>query len=610
MRGNHVCLEILTLFEIEGRTRLHEMTRTLVDTAMGRQKADLVIRNASLVNVNSGEILEKQDVAAKKDRIALVGDARETIGPDTQVVDAGGKYLVPGFIDGHVHIESSMVTATQFARAVIPHGTTTVFTDPHEITNVLGLDGVRFFLDESRGLPLKVLITVASCVPAAPGFETSGAVIGPKEIEEAMKWKGVVALGEMMNYPGVLSGDAQIHGELAATLSAGRVVEGHAVDLLGRELAAYAAAGITSCHESTKKIQALQKLRLGMYAMLRESSASRDIAETIRAVTEEKLDPRHVALVTDDREPKSILDEGHVDHVVRRAIQEGVDPITAIQMATLNVAEHYECAREFGNIAPARYADMLILNDLNTVAVDTVIADGRVVSRDGRLLTQLPTPKYQSYVRNTMRLKRLPSPSDLEITSKVGKGSVRVRAIGVIPASVQTKHLELEAPVKNNKVNVNLDEDLVKIAVFERHAGTGNRGLGFIKGLGIKEGAVASTVAHDSHNLVVAGADDEDMLVASKTVVESEGGLVVVRNRTVLAHLSLPIGGLMSNETVENVSEKIERIRDAWTELGSNLPSPYMTLSFTTLSVIPELRITDKGLLDTVQFRFVPPIIA
>jgi len=598
------------LFEIEGRTHLYEMTRTLVDTAMGHQKADLVVRNASLVNVNSGEILEKQDVAVKKDRIALVGNAQHTIGRDTQIVDAEGKCLAPGFIDGHVHIESAMVTATQFARAVLPHGTTTVFVDPHEMTNVLGLDGVRFFLNESRGLPLKVLITVASCVPAAPGFETSGAVIGPKEIEETMKWKGVVALGEMMNYPGVLSGDVQVHGELAATFKAGRVVEGHAVDLLGKELAAYAAAGITSCHESTKKIQAVQKLRLGMYAMLRESSASRDIAETIRAVTEEKLDSRHVALVTDDREPRSILEDGHVDYVVRRAIQEGVDPIAAIQMATLNVAEHYECARELGNIAPARYADMLILDDLKTATVNTVIADGRVISRAGKLLTQIQPARFPSYVRNTVRLKELPSASDLDIISKTGNGSVRVRAIGVIPASVQTRHLELEAPVKNNKVNVNLDEDLVKIAVFERHAGTGNRGLGFIKGLGIKEGAVASTVAHDSHNLVVAGADDEDMLVASKTVVESEGGLVVVRNRKVLAHLPLPIGGLMSNETVENVSEKIERIRDAWTELGSNLPSPYMTLSFTTLSVIPELRITDKGLLDTVQFRFVPPIIA
>lgn len=318
------------MFEIEGRTHLHQFTRTLVDTAMGRQKADLVVSNASLVNVNSGEILEKQDVAVKKDRIALVGNAKHMIGPETQIIDAEGKYVAPGLIDGHMHIESAMVTATQFARAVLPHGTTTIFADPHEITNVLGMNGVRLFLDEARSLPLKILITFPSCVPAAPGFETSGAIIGPDEVGEALKWNGVVALGEMMNYPGVLACDEQVHGELAATLRAGRVIEGHAVDLLDKDLAAYVAAGITSCHESTKKIQAMQKLRLGMYAMLREASASPDIAETIRSITEEKMDPHHVCLVTDDREPSSILREGHVDHAVRRAIEEGVDPIIAL----------------------------------------------------------------------------------------------------------------------------------------------------------------------------------------------------------------------------------------------------------------------------------------
>ena len=597
------------MFEIEGRTHLHEITRTLVDSAMGRKKADLVVRNAALVNVNSKEIIERQDVAVKKDRIVLTGDAEHTIGPETLTVDAKGKYLVPGFIDGHVHIESAMVTATQFARAILPHGTTTVFVDPHEITNVLGLDGVRFFLDESRRLPLKVLVTLASCVPAAPGFETSGATIGPEDVKEAMKWPRVVALGEMMNYPGVLSSDAKVHGELAATLNAGRTIEGHAVDLLDRELAAYAAAGITSCHESTKKIQAVQKLRLGIYAMLRESSASRDVAETVRAVTEDKLDSRHVVLVTDDRDPKSILEEGHVDHVVRRAVQEGVDPITAIQMATLNVAEHFECARELGSLAPARYADMLLLDDLNKVTVDTVIADGRVISRAGKLLIQIKPPTYPNRVKNSVRFKRPPTRNDLQMTSKITNGFVKVRAIGVLPASIQTKHLVLETSVEKNNVQVNLDEDLLKIAVFERHGITGNRSLGFVKGLGLMEGAVASTVAHDSHNLVVAGTNDDDMLLAVRTLVKSQGGLIAVRAGNVLAHLPLPIAGLMSDQPVESLSEKIEQLRSAWEILGSTLPSPYMALAFTTLSVIPELRITDKGLLDTVHFQFVKPVL-
>jgi adenine deaminase len=585
------------------------MTRTLVDTAMGRQKADLVVRNASLVNVNSGEILERQDVAVKKDRIALVGNANDTIGPATQIIDVQGKYLVPGFIDGHMHIESAMVTATQFARAVLPRGTTTVFADPHEIANVLGMDGVRFFLDESRGLPLKILITFPSCVPAAPGFETSGAVIGPADVEEAIKWRGVVALGEMMNYPGVISGDTKVHGELSATLRVGRVVEGHAVDLLDRDLAAYAAAGITSCHESTRKVHAMQKLRFGMYAMLREGSAWRDVAETIRSITEEKMDSRHVCVVTDDREPSSILEDGHVDHVVRRAIEEGIDPITATQMATLNVAEHYECARELGSIAPARYADMLILDKLSTVSVNTVIADGRVVSRNGKLLSAIESPTYPDFTRKSMRVKQLPSLNDLVFNAKKSQGSVRIRAIGVIPASAYTRNLELEAPAKDGKVAANPDEDVLKIAVLERHKASGNIGLGFIKGLEVKEGAVASTVAHDSHNLLVAGATERDMLAAVKVLVESGGGMAAVKDEKALALVPLPIAGLMSDKPVEVVSDQIEELKDTWVKLGCTLPSPYMTLSLTTLSVIPELRITDMGLLDTVNFRFLSPVI-
>jgi len=597
------------LFYVPSRTRLDEMTRLLVDTAMGREKADLVVRNASLVNVNSGEIIAKQDIAVKRDRIALVGNAQATIGPSSVVVDADERYVVPGFIDGHVHIESAMVTATEFARAVLPHGTTTVFVDPHEIANVLGLEGVRFFMKEGRSLPLKVLVTFPSCVPAAPGFETNGATIGPKEVEEALGWEGVVALGEMMNYPGVLAGDAQVHGEIAATLRAGRVVEGHAVNLLDGQLAAYAAAGITSCHESTKKAEAVEKLRYGMYAMLREASASRDVADTIRSITEDKLDARHACLVTDDREPNSLLQEGHIDHVVRRAIQEGVDPVKAIQMATLNVAEHYECAREFGSIAPARYADMAILDNLEDVAVSTVIADGKIVFQSGKLVATFPRPNFSDSVKKSMRIKALPKIDDLVIRTKAANGKVKARAIGVMPATIYTKNLEKEVPAKDGRVSANPGEDVLKIAVFERHKATGNVGLGFVHGLGVKEGAVASTVGHDCHNLVVAGASDLDMIFAANALIESDGGLIAVKQRKVVAQVPLPIAGLMSDKSVEVVSGQIETLKEAWGQLGSTLPSPYITLAFTTLSVIPELRITDKGLLDAVNFKFVNPII-
>ncbi len=597
------------MFNVPGRTRLADVTRELVDVAMGREKADLVIRNSSLVNVNSGEILENQDIAVRDDRIALVGNAQATIGTSTKVIDAEGRHVIPGLIDGHVHIESAMVTATEFAKTVMPHGTTTVFIDPHEIANVLGLEGVRFFLTEAHGLPLKVLVTFPSCVPAAPGFETNGATIGPKEVEEALGWEGVVALGEMMNYPAVLAGDLQVHGEIAATLRAGRVVEGHAVNLLGRELAAYAAAGITSCHESTKKIEAIQKLRYGIYAMLREASASRDVADTIQSVTEDKLDSRHVCLVTDDREPNSLREEGHVDHVVRRAIQEGVDPVEAIQMATLNVAEHYECARELGSIAPARHADMAILDDLNKVAVSTVIADGRVVYQNGKLVSIFPRPNFPDSVKNSIRIKTRPTIDDVMIRTKAANGTVKVRAIGVMPNSIYTRNLEEDVPTKDGKASANPDDDVLKIAVFERHKASGNVGLGFVKGLEVKEGAVASTVGHDCHNLVVAGANEPDMIFAANAVIESSGGMVAVKDRKVIAQVPLPIAGLMSDKSVEVVSEQVYALKDAWSKLGSTLPSPYITLAFTTLSVIPELRITDKGLLDTVNFKFVNPII-
>ena len=597
------------MFYVPGRTRLDEMTRLLVDTAMGREKADLVVRNASLVNVNSGEIIAKQDIAVKRDRIALVGNAQAAIGPSSVVVDANGRYVVPGFIDGHVHIESAMVTATEFARAVLPHGSTTVFIDPHEIANVLGLKGVRFFIREGRSLPLKVLVTFPSCVPAAPGLETNGATFGPKEVEEALGWEGVVALGEMMNYPGVLAGDAQVHGEIAATLRAGRVVEGHAVNLLDGQLAAYAAAGITSCHESTKKAEAVEKLRYGMYAMLREASASRDVADTVRSITEDKLDARHACLVTDDRDPSSLLQEGHIDHVVRRAIQEGVDPVKAIQMATLNVAEHYECARELGSIAPARYADMAILDNLNDVTVSTVIADGKIVFQNGKLVAKFPRPNFSDSVKKSMRIKPLPKIDDLVIRTKAANGTVMVRAIGVMLATIYTKNLEKEVPAKDGRASTNPEEDVLKIAVFERHKATGNVGLGFIHGLGVKEGAVASTVGHDSHNLVVAGASDSDMIFAANELIEIGGGLIAVKQRKVMAKVPLPIAGLMSDKSVEVVSEQIETLKEAWGQLGSRLPSPYITLAFTTLSVMPELRITDKGLLDAVNFKFVNPII-
>lgn len=561
------------------------------------------------MNVNTGEIEEDVDVAVKRDRIALVGEAKHTVGPRTEVIDARGMYLAPGLIDAHMHIESSMVTPTQFARAVLPRGTTTVFVDPHEIGNVMGMLGVRYMLRESLSLPLKVYFTLPSCVPAFPGFETAGAAIGPLDISKALKWPNVVALGEMMNYPGVLSLDKNVMGKIRATLEAGMLVEGHSPGLRDRSLSAYVAAGITSCHEATSKEEAVEKLRRGMYLQVREGSAWLDLKETIRAVTEGGVDSRHVCLVTDDREPGSLVREGHMDHVVRRAVEEGVSPVVAIQMATINPAEHYEMGRYLGSISPMRSADLLLLPSLEDFRPSMVMADGRVVARDGRLEVDIKQPKAPKQMVESIHLKRLPVPEDFVIRAPEERGTVEVRAIGVTGGSVYTKELIEEVAVRDSEAQISRSKDVLKVAVVERHHGRGNKAVAFTKGFGFKDGAVASTVAHDSHNLLLVGADERDMAFAARTVTEQGGGMVAVRGKHVVGSIRLPVAGLLSERPVEEVAEEAEGLLEAWRRMGCEMVEPFMTMSLITLTVLPELRLSDKGLLNTRTFRFVEPVL-
>jgi adenine deaminase len=591
------------------RTKLEDVTKLLVSTALGRRKADLVIKGGNLVNVHSGELLEDVNIAIKKGRIALVGNADHTIGNRTTVIDATGKYVAPGFLDGHVHVESSMVTLTQFARAVLPHGTTSVFIDPHEIADVFGLKGVKLMLDEARGLPLKVFVCIPSCVPAAPEFETAGAEIAVRDVEEALAWNGVIGLGEVMNYPGVLQNDEKIHAEIEATLRANKVVEGHFSGLLNTELAAYASAGISSCHESTRKVEGVQKLRQGFCLMIREGSAWRDLAEVIKCVTEDKLDSRHVVLVTDDRHPETLMVEGHIDDVVRKAIEEGVDPLTAFQMATINTAEHFGVSRDIGSITPGKCADILILGSLSEVSVDMVIADGIVVARKGKMTVSLASPEYPRFVRSSIRLHRSLKPEDFVIKASIERGKVKVRVIGVAEGKAVTKQLEKELAVKAGEVRPSLKLDVAKVAVIERHKRTGNIGLGFVSGFGINQGAVASSVAHDSHNLIVVGMNDSDMATAVNKLAEVGGGIAAVKNGEIIGMVDLPIAGLMSNQPIEKVCEQVEGLSEAWTRLGCTMASPFMTMSLLALPVLPKIRITDKGLVDTKRFQFVSLII-
>jgi adenine deaminase len=597
------------MFKPWARTPLEKLTRLLVSTALGREKADMVVKNATLVNVNSGELLENVDIAIKRGRIALVGEAGHTVGDETFMLDATGKFVAPGFLDGHVHVESSMVTLTQFAGAVLPHGTTSVFIDPHEIANVLGLKGVKLMLDEAKALPLKVFVCVPSCVPAAPKFETSGAEITVEDVKEALTWDNVVGLGEVMSYPGVLQNDKKIHEEIQAALRANKLVEGHSDGLLKSELAAYVSAGISSCHESTKKIEGLEKLRLGMCLMIREGSAWRDLKEVIKCVTENGVDSRHVVLVTDDRHPETLLTEGHMDDLVRKAIKEGVDSLTAFQMATLNAAEHFGVDRDIGSIAPGKCADILVLDDLEKVGIDTVIADGRIVARKGRMMFKLVSPRYPEFVRNSVRLKRWLKPEDFVIRAPFKKEKVKVRVIGVVEGKVVTKQKESFLVVRAGKVQPSARLDVAKVAVVERHKGTGNVSLGFVGGFGLKRGAVASSVAHDSHNLIVVGMNDKDMAIAVNKLAQVGGGIIAVDGEKVIGKVELPIAGLMSDQPIEEAHKQVEALSEAWTKLGCTMTSPFMTMSLLALPVLPEIRITDKGLLDTRKFEFVSPIL-
>ena len=588
------------------RNKLYEVSETLVDVAMGRAQADLVIKSARLVNVHTAEILPETDVAVAGGRIALVGDADHTIGPETQVVDAGGKYLAPGFLDGHIHIESSMVSVAGFARAVLPHGTTGVFMDPHEISNVLGLEGIRLMHEEGRHTPLRVFTTIPSCVPAAPELEDAGAAIGPAEVREALRWEGVVGLGEMMNFPGVLANDAKVRAIIKETLAAGKIVTGHfAMPAEGPDLQAYIASGISSCHESVRKEDALQKIRSGMYAMLREGSAWHDIKETIRAVTEHNIDSSYCLLCSDDTHPQTLLERGHLDHVVRRAIQEGLNPIRAIQMVTINPARYFKVDHELGSISPGKYADLLLLGDLASVSVEQVFVAGRLVARWGKMLVQLPEARYPDFARRSVLLAKPLEARDFQVKAPPGQEKASLRVIEIVEAQVGTKETLRQVAVRDGLIHQDPATDLAKAAVFERHKGSGRYALGFVTGFGFTRGAVASTVAHDSHNLLIVGTNDADMAFAGNVLAERGGGMVAVCDGTVLALVELPLAGLMSDRPVEEVAAAVADLAKAWQELGCKLVSPFMTMALLSLPVIPSLRLTNRGLVDVAKFDFV-----
>lgn len=564
--------------------------REIIATARGNTPADLVLKNVSLVNVLSEEVY-RTDIAIQGHTIVGLGQYE-----GLQTMDMQGRYAMPGFIDGHVHIESTMLPIPEYAKAVVPQGTTTVIIDPHEIANVMGADGVKLMLASSKVTPLGVFVVLPSCVPASP-FETPGATLEAYDLNVMLEKRRVVGMGEIMNYPGVLMADSGVLDKMRLVEIQRLVVDGHAPGLSGKDLNAYVAAGVHSDHESITPAEAHEKLRLGMWLMVREGSSEKNLKALLPVVM--KLNPHRCMLVTDDRHPGDLLRDGDMNHLVRMAVAEGLGPVKAIQMATINPAEYFHF-RDIGAVAPGFVADIIITDDLRDFQVEMVIKRGKVVAERGHPLFETQNPDFSSAL-HTMCVKPL-TPDSLRVKA----GSGRLRVIGLVPHQVTSELLWEEPAVRDGELVADTERDLLKVAVVERHHATGNIGIGFVKGFGLKQGAFASSVAHDAHNIVVVGASDQDMRVAVEKVVAMQGGLAVARDGVVVDALPLSIAGLMSPLPIRRVDEKLLQLEQSLAGQGCTAERPFMSLAFLALSVIPALKLTDRGLVDVRRFAFVP----
>lgn len=572
---------------------MKQALKKLIDTAVGRIPADVVIKNCKVVNVFSGEIVEG-NIAISGGQIAGIGEYE-----GKEVIDAEGRYAAPGFIDSHIHIESSYVSPEELGRLLVPHGGTTIMADPHEIANVCGEQGLAYMVEAGKRTALDIKYELPSCVPATP-FENAGAVLDAREIEKMIPNDDFVGLGEFMNFPGVIGTDDDVMDKLIAAKKQGKWIDGHGSGLEGNALNAYVSAGILADHECMTLEDMKERLDRGMYIMLRQGSACHNLRTMLKGVTPENS--RRCILCSDDRQPKTILHEGHLDNHLRICVQEGLDAVTAIRMATLNAAECFSL-KDRGAIAPGYRADIVLMDDLKEFNVNRVWIEGKLVAEDGEYLPKIE--KYDiSSVKGSVVLKDFSKDK-----FKMNLKSNKVNVIGILPGGVVTEKLTAEIDLDENGEFVwNPDADLVKTAVLERHHGTGNVACGFLKGYGIKEGAVALSIAHDSHNIIVVGVSDEEMEAAVNALVEQEGGIVLVKNGKVIESMPMPIAGLMSDQSGEWVDEKLTAIHEkAFSELGiCGDVEPVMTLCFMSLIVIPAIKLTDTGLFDVTTFSFIP----
>ena len=555
--------------------------------ARGEVKADLVLRNAQLVNVVSGEIYPTDIVVHDRHVVALGGGYR-----GKREIDLTGNFVAPGLIDAHVHIESSLVTPPEFARAVLPHGVTTVITDPHEIANVLGMEGMRYMLERAKNGPLNMFVMASSCVPATE-METSGARLEADDLAQLLDHPWVLGLAELMNYPGVAHGDEGMLDKIA--LFNNRALDGHAPELRGTMLNAYVAAGVQSEHECTSVEEARQKLRLGLTIFIREGTTTRNLKPLLPLVNQ----ANHTAICfcTDDRIPADLIDHGSIDYMIRVAIAEGIDPLLAIRMGSYNTARHFGL-KKYGAVAPGKYADLVVVPDLRDFRPLQVYRGGELVAQNGKSVTDA-APLGSSSLRSTMNIALSGLNFDIPALGD------RIRVIGTVPDQVVTEHLVLDAKIVDGLATADNERDILKIAMVERHRASGNIGLGFIKGFGLRQGAIAGTVAHDHHNLVIIGADDASMKTAAAAIADMGGGLALADGDELLARLPLPVAGLLSEAPIETVRAQYDAMIDAARQLGNRMADPFMVMSFMGLEVIPKLKLTDLGLVDVDAFQLV-----
>lgn len=579
----------------------------LIAVALGKRPADLVVKNAQIVNVHTREIYSG-GVAVAGQRIALVGEIEGAIGPNTEVVDAGGKYLVPGFIDAHIHVESTLLTPTEFAKAVLPRGTVAVSTDLMEVTLVTGVPGLQEILEEARRTPVGFFYMVPSFMEESE-LQTVGGLLGPELVDELIDLPEAVGLAEVLAPPILGESPHSAHMLEMATRKR-KTREGHGPALFGERMQAYAGAGITSEHESTTAEEALGKLRAGLRVFIREGSASTDLKPVIKIITEHGVDPRHVAMISDDIDALHITQLGHMDHKIRMAVAEGVEPIVAIQMATLNPAEGLRIDEDWGSLAPGKYASMSILKgDLAQCQVETVIAKGQVAYQNNQLVAKLPSVRYSERLVNTVQLARPVNAEDMLIKVKEPAAQAQVRVLGASGVTLLKEAQEAELAVTNGAIQPDSQRDILAVACVERYEKSGRVGKSFVSGFGLKAGALASSVGHDHHNITVVGASAADMAVAVNRIAEIGGGLVVVRDGQILGELALPICGLVTSEPAEAVAAKVAKMNEALKVLGCQMENPFMTLSFITLVYIPAYGITDRGLVEFTQFEVVDTVL-